>query len=200
MGLEMSNSVAIAADDKFIKFIKNVQKTCNRPINAPKNICCNYMQPHACAGGHPNTLLKFSTFDSDPGAVPQILEAAMGPMGLRHVWPFVLAPSGRSWQTHAWGCCQHVWALCHALGCTLPACFRMLTLFGGHLGIPLPQLGFWRFFAIFGQPAHANSVAQCPPRVGGPKNWMHLPCPQPKWAPKAQRGKAWHGCQNTIFL
>ena len=26
MGLEMANSVAIAADDKFIKFIKNVQK------------------------------------------------------------------------------------------------------------------------------------------------------------------------------
>ena len=40
MGLEMANSVAIAADDKFIKFIKNVQKTCNRPMNAPKNIGC----------------------------------------------------------------------------------------------------------------------------------------------------------------
>ena len=25
-------------------------------------------------------------------AVPQIVEAAMGPMGLRHVWPFVWAP------------------------------------------------------------------------------------------------------------
>ena len=47
---------------------------------------------------------------------------------------------------------------------------------------------------------HANSVARCPPRVGGPKNWVHLPCHQPKWALKAQRGKAWHGCQNTIFL
>ena len=70
MGLEMSNSVAIAADGKFIKFIKNVQKICNRPINAPKNVYCNYMQPHACAGGHPNTLLKFSTFDSDPDRTP----------------------------------------------------------------------------------------------------------------------------------
>ena len=74
MGLEMANSVAIAADDKFIKFIKNVQKICNRPINAPKDVCCNYMQPHACAGGHPNTLLKFSTFDSDP---VQILTARL---------------------------------------------------------------------------------------------------------------------------
>mgnify|MGYP007042564748 FL=1 len=167
MGLEMANSVAIAADDKFIKFIKNVQKICNRPMNAPKNVHSNYMQPHACAGGHPNTLLKFSTFDSDPGAVPQILEAAMGPMGLRHVWPFVLAPSGRSWQTHAWGCCQHVWALCHALGCTLPTCFGMLTLFGGHLGISLSQLGFWRFFAIFGQPACQLSCS-VPPKGGWP--------------------------------
>ena len=96
MGLEMVFSVAIATDDKFIKFIKNMQKKSNRPMNAPKIICHNHMQPHACAGCHPKALLKFSTFDSDPGAVPQILEAAMGPMGLRHVWPFVLAPSGRS--------------------------------------------------------------------------------------------------------
>ena len=199
MGLEMANSVAIAAGDKFIKFIKTVPKKCIRPMNAPKIICHNHMQPHACAGCHPKALLKFSTFDSDPGAVPQILEAAMGPMGLRHVWPFVLAPSGRSWQTHAWGCCQHVWALCHALGCTLPGCFGVLTLFGGHLGIPCHNRGFGVFLPSLGS-WHANSVARCPPRVGGPKNWVHLPCPQPKWAPKAQRGKAWHGCQNTIFL
>ena len=46
MGLEMAFSVAIAAaDDKFIKFITNVQKKINRPMNAPKIICHNHMQP-----------------------------------------------------------------------------------------------------------------------------------------------------------
>ena len=77
------------------------------------------------------------------------------------------APGGRGWQTHAWGCCWHMWALGHALGCTLPACFGMLTVFGGHLGIPLSQLGFWRFFAIFGQPACQLSCS-VPPKGGWP--------------------------------
>ena len=151
MGLEMANSVAIAADDKFIELIKNMQKKCIRPMNAPKIICHNHMQPHACAGCHPKALLKFSTFDSESDSCASKLDASMGPMGLRHVWPFMLAPSGRSWQTHAGGCCQHVWALCHALGCTLPGCFGVLTLFGPHLGISVCHLGFWRFFAVFGQ-------------------------------------------------
>ena len=137
MGLEMSNSVAIAADDKFIKFNKNMQKKCNRPMNAPKIICYNHMQPHMLASGHPKALLKFSTFDSDPDRTLQILTASMGPMGLRHFWPFVLAPSGRGWQTHAWGCCQHVWALGHAPGCALPCCFGVPTLFGQHFGVSL---------------------------------------------------------------
>ena len=113
---------AIAAGDKFIKFIKNVPKKCIRPMNAPKIICHNHMQPHACAGCHPKALLKFSTFDSDPDRTPQILTAAMGPMGVRRVLPLVLAPSGRSGQTHAWGCYWHVWAQGHALGCIVPAC------------------------------------------------------------------------------
>ena len=46
MGLEMANSVAIAAGDKFIKFIKNVPKKCIRPMNAPKSFAtttCNHM-------------------------------------------------------------------------------------------------------------------------------------------------------------
>ena len=43
--------------------------------------CSNHMHV-LLAMLHPNTLLNFSTFDSDPGAVPpQILEAAMAPMG-----------------------------------------------------------------------------------------------------------------------
>ena len=50
MGLEMAKSVAIAADDEFIQFIKNVPKKPIRPMNAPKVICHNHMQPHACAG------------------------------------------------------------------------------------------------------------------------------------------------------
>ena len=93
MGLEMANSVAIAAGDKFIKFIKNVPKKCIRPMNAPKIICHNHMQPHACAGCHPKALLKFSTFDSESASCASKLAASMGPMGLRHVWPFMLAPS-----------------------------------------------------------------------------------------------------------
>ena len=148
---------------------------------------CNHM--HVSASGHPKTLLIFPTFASDPGVVPQILEAAMGPMGLRHVWPFVLAPSGRSWQTHAWGCCWHVWALCHALGCTLPACFGMLTVLAATWAFRCHNWDFGGFLPSLGS-RHANSVARCPPRVGGPKKGVHLPCPQPKWALKAQRGKA----------
>ena len=84
--------------------------------------------------------------------------------------PLVLAPSGRSGQTHAWGCCQHVWALCHALGCTLRACFGVPTLFGRHLGIPLLQLGFWQFFAVFGQPACQFSCSVAP-KGGWPLKW-----------------------------
>ena len=161
-------------------------------MNAPKIICHNHMQPHACAGCHPKALLKFSTFDSDPDRTPQILAAAMGPMGLRHVWPFVLAPSGRSWQTHAWGCCQHVWALCHALGCTLRACFGVPTLFGRHLGIPLSQLGFWQFFAVFGQPACQFSCSVAP-KGGWPLKLGAFAMPPPKMGTQSPTGKgvAW---------
>ena len=70
-------------------------------MNAPKIICCNHMQPHACASGHPKALLKFSTFDSESDSCDSESDGSMGPMGLRHVWPFVLAPSGRSWQKQA---------------------------------------------------------------------------------------------------
>ena len=61
---------------------------------------CNHMHVPV-ATPRAKALLKFLTFDSDPDRALQILTASMGPMGLRHVWPFVLAPSGRSWQTHA---------------------------------------------------------------------------------------------------
>ena len=49
MGLEMEKSVAIVADDEFVKFIKNMPKKSIRPMNAPKIICHNHMQPfRAC--------------------------------------------------------------------------------------------------------------------------------------------------------
>ena len=89
-------------------------------MNAPKIICCNHMQPHACVGCHPKALLKFLTFftfASESASCASTLAAPMGPLGLRHVWPFVFGPSGQSWQTHAWRCCQHVWAL-QRVGCT----------------------------------------------------------------------------------
>ena len=81
-----------------------------------------------------------------------------------------------SWLGFAVGCC---WALELAVFCH-----------NWHFGDFLPSLGNW----------HACPVAFWHLGVGGPENWGHLPCPHPKWAPKAQRGKAWHGCQNTIFL
>ena len=133
-------------------------------------------------------------------AVPQNQTAAMGPMGLRHVWPFVLAPSGRSWQTHAWGCCQHVWALCHALGCTLRACFGVPTLFGRHLGIPLSQLGFWQFFAVFGQPARQFSCSVAPKGTWvALKIWCICHCPTQTGHSTPNKARCqWHGCQNRI--
>ena len=165
MGLEMAKSVAIATDDKFMKFAKNVPKKSIRPMNAPKIICHNHMQPHACAGCHPKALLKFSTFDSESASCASKLAASMGPMGLRHVWPFMLAPSGRSWQTHAWGCCQHVWALCHALGCTLPGCFGVLTVFGPHLGISLWTTGILAVFCRLWAAANWAMVGARPCKV-----------------------------------
>ena len=167
-------------------------------MNAPKIICHNNMQPHACAGCHPKALLKFSTFDSESASCASKLAASMGPMGLRPVWPFMLAPSGRSWQTHAGGCCQHVWALCHALGCTLPGSFGVLTLFGGHLGISLPQLGFWRFFAVFGQ------LPIGPWWVLGLAKWLNLfsrvPTTTSQPSTSAQKQVvANHGCCKTPF-
>ena len=122
----------------------------------PTNECTkNHLpQPHATTCMcwlPPQGTFEIFDFCNGSAHLAMVLLAPMGPMGLRHVWPFVLAPSGRSWQTHAWGCCQHVWALCHALGCTLPGCFGVLTLFGPHLGISVCHLGFWRFFAVFGQ-------------------------------------------------
>ena len=152
--------------------------------SAPKTIGSNQMQPHACASGHPNALLIFSTFGPDPDRTPQILTAAMGPMGVRRVLPLVLAPSGRSGhqsgQTHAWGCCWHVWALGHAPGCTVPCRFDMPTLFGQHLGVCLWQLGFWRFFAVFGQLACCHSIPMAPGAM----------CPQKCVAWAARKPKA----------
>ena len=92
MGLEMANSVAIATDDKFIKFIKNVQKKCNRPMNAPKIICCNHMQPHACASGHPKALLKFSTFDSESASCASESAGLHGPHGLEACLAICVGP------------------------------------------------------------------------------------------------------------
>ena len=171
-------------------------------MNAPKNIGCNYMQPHACAGGHPNTLLKFSTFASESASCASESAGHHGPHGLEAClalrplcWPPV-AGVGK----HMLGavasmcghCAMHLVAPCDpVLVCQhLMAATWAFPCHNWDFGVFLPSLGS----------RHANSVAGWPPRVGGPKNWMHLPCPQPKWAPKAQRGKAWHGCQNTIFL
>ena len=162
----------------------------------PANECTqNHLpQPHATTC---KALLKFSTFDSDPDRALQILTASMGPMGLRHVWPFVLAPSGRSWQTHAWGCCQHVWALCHALGCTLPGCFGVLTLFGGHLSVSMTVFDFGGFLPFSGS-WHAATAFPWPLGLGAPKSmWPGLPA-SPKRAPRAQQAALQHGHQNAV--
>ena len=51
-------------------------------MNAPKIICCNHMQPHACASGHPKALLKFSTFDSESDSCDSESDGHCGPHGL----------------------------------------------------------------------------------------------------------------------
>ena len=115
MGLEMANSVAIAADDKFIKFIKNVQKKCNRPMNAPKIICCNHMQPHMLASGHPKALLNFSTFDSESDSCDSESDGHCGPHGLGAClalcvgpqWP-ELAKTGKHMLGVVAGTCGHL--------------------------------------------------------------------------------------------
>ena len=103
MGLEMANSVAIAAGDKFIKFIKNVPKKCIRPMNAPKIICHNHMQPHACAGCHPKALLKFSTFDSESGSCGSELGGPHGPHGLEACLALHVGPQWPELANTCWG-------------------------------------------------------------------------------------------------
>ena len=163
-------------------------------MNAPKIICHNHMQPHACAGCHPKALLKFSTFASE-------LDSPHGPHGLEaclalHVgpqWPELANTCMLGVVVSMCGhCAMHLVAHCQLV----LACQHFLA---ATWAFPCHNWDFGGFLPSLGS-RHANSVARCPPRVGGPKNWVHLPCPQPKWAPKAQRGKAWHGCQNTIFL
>ena len=61
-------------------------------MNAPKIICHNHMQPHACAGCHPKALLKFSTFASESDSCASELDSPHGPHGLEaclalHVGP-----------------------------------------------------------------------------------------------------------------
>ena len=103
MGLEMANSVAIAADDKFIKFIKNMQKKCIRPMNAPKIICHNHMQPHACAGCHPKALLKFSTFASESDSCASELDGPHGPHGLEACLALHVGPQWPELANTCWG-------------------------------------------------------------------------------------------------
>ena len=152
--LEMANSVAIAAGDKFIKFIKNVPKKCIRPMNAPKIICHNHMQPHACAGCHPKALLKFSTFASESGGCASELGGLHGPHGLEACLALHVGPQWPELANTCWGLLS---ACVGTVPCTwlhrgtLPSCFGVLTLFGPHLGISVCHLGFWRFFAVFGQ-------------------------------------------------
>ena len=129
------------------------------------------MQPHACTGGHPNTLLKFSTFDSDPGAVPQILEAAMGPMGLRHVWPFVLAPSGRSWQKQANTCLGLLLAHVGTWPCTwlhTASLFWHVNTFWRPLGHSLVTTRILAFFC------HLWAAGMPTQLLGGPQGWVAL--------------------------
>ena len=93
--------------------------------------------------------------------MPQNVEAPWAP-GLEACLALHVGPQWPELANTCWGCCQHVWALCHALGCTLPGCFGVLTLFGPHLGISVCHLGFWRFFAVFGQPACQLSCSVAP--------------------------------------
>ena len=69
-----------------------MQKKCNQPMNAPKIIGCNHMQPHMLASGHPKALLKFSTFASESGSCASELGGHCGPHGLEACLALCVGP------------------------------------------------------------------------------------------------------------
>ena len=168
MGLEMSNSVAIAAHDNFNKFIKNVQKICNRPINAPKNVYCNYMQPHACAGGHPNTLLKFSTFASESGSCASELGGHCGPHGLGACLALCVGPQ---WPELANTCLGLLPACVGTVPCTwlhTASLFWHADSFWRPLGHSLATTGI---LAVF---CHLWAAGMPTQLLGAPQGWVAL--------------------------
>ena len=122
-------------------------------------------------------------------------------MGLRHVWLFVLAPSGRSGQTHAWGCCR---AACVGTGpCTW---LHRTSLFwhANSFGLPCCLLGcdnrHFRCFFGFCDHQHLRQLPFPPMGRGALESRAQMLLPPPRPAPAGQRTSAWCGCQNAIFL
>ena len=76
---------------------------CSRPMNAPKIICHNHMQPHACAGCHPKALLKFSTFASESAGCASELAASHGPHGLEACLALCVGPQWPELANTCWG-------------------------------------------------------------------------------------------------
>ena len=185
-----------------------MQKKCNRPMNAPKIICHNHMQPHACAGCHPKALLKFSTFDLDPGAVPQTLGADMsGPHGLEacfNVWPFNCV--GPQWPELAY-LANTCWGLLSACVGTVPCTWlQTARLFWcvntfwrplGHFCVPLGVLAvFCRLWAA----ANWAMVGARPYKVAQSLLWgTDYNFTAKHFCPKASGGQPLL-LQNAIFL
>ena len=158
------------------------------------------MQPHACAGDHPNTLLKFSTFASESGSCASELGGHCGPHGLEACLALCVGPQ---WPELANTCLGLLPACVGTVPCTwlhTANLFWHVNTFWrplGHFPVTTGILAvFCRLWAV-GMPNHLP---------GGPQRWVVLKiecvccCPHPKWAPKAQQGEAWRGCQNDIFL
>ena len=158
------------------------------------------MQPHACASGHPKALLKFSTFDSESDSCASESDGRHGPHGLEACLALCVGPQ---WPELANTCLGLLPACVGTVPCTwlhIASLFWCANTFWPPLGHSLVATGI---LAVFCRLWAAGMPTQL---LCGPQGWVALKigciccCPHPKWAPKAQQGEPWHGCQNDIFL
>ena len=163
-------------------------------MNAPKIICHNHMQPHACAGCHPKALLKFLTFDSNPGGCASNLGGLHGPHGLEACLALHVGPQ---WPGLANTCLGLLSACVGTVSCTWLHTARLFWCVNtfwpplGHFPVTTGVL------AVFCRLWAAGVSTQL---LSGLQGWVALniecicQCPHPKWAPKNQHGEVWHGC------
>ena len=131
-------------------------------MNAPKTICCNYMQPHACADGHPNPLLTFLTFDSESGSCDSESGGRHGPHRGEACFATCVGPQWPEWANTCLG------LLLACVGTRPCTWLHRASLFwhANSFWLPLERflrtLPFWRFFAVFGQLACQTTCPVAP--------------------------------------